>query len=150
PRSPKRWGGGGTTTPGGGGGNKRAKPRRRREVAPQGPGKTASPRAPPGAAAGMGVGAAPAESPPAPARTSLGMCGATRANRNHARGHTRSSRKETDERVRVAPADRGLAVPPVAHHQVQESDHGSSRGLRVARFARRLVDSSKTEVDPGA
>src|SRR5215468_1728297 len=33
----------------------------------------------------MGVVAAPAESPSAPARTARGMCGATRANRNHGR-----------------------------------------------------------------
>jgi adenylylsulfate kinase len=50
------------------------------------PGRTPARASSPWAAARTGVGAAPAESPPPPARTALGMCGTRPASPGHGRG----------------------------------------------------------------
>jgi hypothetical protein len=79
----------------------------------RGPGERIHARSP-WAAARMGVGAAPAESPPTPARTSLGMCGIRPANPSHGRGVRPHPARGRPRRLALASRNRRLVAHPVA------------------------------------
>jgi hypothetical protein len=89
-----------------------------------------------GAAARLGVGAAPAESPPTHARTALGMCGKRPANRNHGRGVRPHPLRGRPWRAALTSRDR-VSIASISHRSRSVSPSGRRPTALRARADRR-------------